>query len=278
LAYWWYVGRHWPVGNTSDLWGQFGDFLGGVVGTIVAAATLALVGVTILIQIRVMNLAKRQLEDSKTELALTRREMKDSNRALRQQTFEATFFRLLEQCREHASRIEHGGKTGPEAFSKMHDTLIGSFASRATNAELAADKSIALQCYERLYEEAGKWLGPYFRSIYHLHKLLHYSGLPEARRVQYASLVRAQLSRFELIILFYNLLSDKSFKMRSYVSFYGVLKHLDIHDLLDMSHAKIGFASDEAAFMDYQWRRDNGVMPASDIALPVKRRRSRSAE
>jgi len=261
-SFWFAVGRHRSISESPNDWAQFGDFVGGVVGTIVSAATLALVAVTILIQLRVMNLAKRQLEDSQKELALTRDEMKQSNSALRQQTFESTFFRMLEQFRQYTQSISYGSASGIDAFTSMRIDLKGRYDSLH---QIEDRKARSLSAYKEFYRDTAKWLGPYFRSLYHLHKLVHQSGLKDEARARYASLVRAQLSQYELVILFYNLLDERGLGLLPYVNYYGVLKHLDRGDLLDKQHQLLEFAAAEPAFHDYDWRLVHDVRADPDI-------------
>lgn len=261
VGYWAFVGRKLLVGDSIAVWGQFGDYLGGVIGTIVAAATLALVGVTVLIQIQVMNIARRQLQDSKRELALTRDEMKLSNAALRQQTFEVTFFRLLEQFRDYAMKVRIRGKSGLFAFTFLAEFIS---AQRGRPAASEAREKLA-SVYERVYSEQEQWLGPYFRMLYHLYKLIHQSfPADNDRRNVYGSMVRAQLSKGELLMIYYNLLNKRSERLRSYIEFYGVLKHLDRGDIC-MKESELGYVVAEEAFRDYEYRKLFVAKPPSDI-------------
>jgi hypothetical protein len=262
VAYWWFVGRKYSVGDTTAIWGQFGDFLSGVVGTAVAAATLALVGVTVLIQIQAMNLAKRQLKATQRELADTRAEMRLSNAALQRQTFEATFFRLHEQFRTYTMAVGYGDQRGPDAFSQFAQ-WVANLVNQGEFVGTVRDQVAA--AYERLYSSLEPWLGPYFRMLYHLMKLIH-TSFPndDDRRIFYASMVRAQLSKGELLIIFYNLLNDRSAGVVPYLEFYGMLKHLNRKELC-ASESELGIVVMEQAFRDREWRESMKVRPAPDI-------------
>lgn len=95
-----YIGnfQNYPKAQTTDVWGQVGDFFGGVLNPIVGIATIYL----ILISIRMQ----------KQELLLTREELKSSSealeaqaRAINLQAFEQSFFSWLSNYRNLVNSV-----------------------------------------------------------------------------------------------------------------------------------------------------------------------------
>jgi uncharacterized membrane protein len=62
----------------QDVWGQFGDFIGGTVNPILSFLSLLALVFTVVLQTRQLENSREELADSKTELEATREEMKRS--------------------------------------------------------------------------------------------------------------------------------------------------------------------------------------------------------
>lgn len=64
VAYWWWFDGHLgrPLADDSIVWGQFGDYVGGVAGTLLVGATLAALVISIRIQQRMYDAAKHEFE------------------------------------------------------------------------------------------------------------------------------------------------------------------------------------------------------------------------
>jgi Putative phage abortive infection protein len=77
----------------------------------------------------------------------------------------------------------------------------------------------------------------YFRNLYNLFKYLSISKLENPQL--YANLVRAQLSTYELLLLFYSCLSDLGIeKFKPLVEQFGVLEGLAVEKLIERDHLK----------------------------------------
>jgi len=90
--------------------------------------------------------------------------------------------------------------------------------------------------FEEFYSSREYLLGHYFRNLYHIIKFVKFSNIEPKRR--YTSLVRAQLSKFELLFLFYNCFIRYGEGFKPYVEEFGLLEHLDKKLLLHPSHAE----------------------------------------
>src|SRR5207249_4987111 len=94
------------------------------------------------------------------------------------------------------------------------------------------------RCYDVFYEKHQEDLAHYFRTLYHIIKLVKFSEVivkAEDKR-RYTSLARAQLSAFELALLFYNGISKQGEGFRPWIEEFGLLEHLDERYLLHPLH------------------------------------------
>ena len=144
----------------SEGFGQFGDFFGGVANPILTFLTFMGLIMTIIIQ--------------KKELILTRKEMRDSSNALRQQVvnqdkqrFEDTFFSLLDEHNRILSNItlypEMDSEKSMVAIARSN--LIGGlYLSQRDNESIYEKKKNLLSGYQPVNQ--------YFRVLYQLLKFV----------------------------------------------------------------------------------------------------------
>ena len=133
---------------------------------------------------------------------------------------------------------------GRECFRILHNLSHAVYGSRT--AEQNADINFAAKHYMRMFEvesyEAS--LGHYFRTLYHIIKFVNESDALKTEnadgdyknRRRYTSLVRAQLSAFELELLFYNGISPNGKKFKPLIEKFGLLENFDTKHLLSPSH------------------------------------------
>jgi len=100
----WLYGSHfgWELSPKQETWGQFGDYVGGLLNPLVGFFTVALLLLSLHLQNQLLKGTREQLAVSRQELELTRKEMEKSAEALVEQsaTFKAQqsdawFFELL---------------------------------------------------------------------------------------------------------------------------------------------------------------------------------------
>ncbi|MFK4423958.1 putative phage abortive infection protein [Bacillus sp. RC51] len=81
---------------------------------------------------------------------------------------------------------------------------------------------ISLKCsaYERLYKEHENIIGHYYRNLYRIVKLIQNNTFDnESEKRMYRGILRAQLSSFELLMLFYNIsYSEKGKKFKELIA------------------------------------------------------------
>ena len=84
-------------------------------------------------------------------------------------------------------------------------------------------------------------VGHYFRHLYNTVKFVDRHVFLEEfeERKSYTSLIRAQLSSHELVILFYNCLSHRGAKFKPLVEKYSLLENMDVGLLLNKEHMNL---------------------------------------
>lgn len=235
--------------SKQEVWGTFGDFIGGTLNPILSFFALIALLLTLVLQSNQLEISSKALDISRTELALTREEVARSADALSSQDknlymqrFENTFFRLLEHLNTCRNNISYGykenTKNGIDAIEKIYNSFTshhlqvvvgrtGTFPKYSFK-ESCKEKNGLIEEYSKFYTgKHGDDLGQYFRVLYHLLKFVDRSA-HVGDKYFYTHLIRAQLSRYELCLIFYNSLSSYGDKrMSPLVKKYNLLKHLE---------------------------------------------------
>lgn len=240
-----YIGKTTELNSTwlidTNVFSSAGDFMGGVVGPILSLASILLFYETLKVQ-------KNELKLQRDELEKSREVAKEQAQTLNQQRFENTFFGLLVQYNSIVNNMderESNFKTnviakGRDCFKMYYDE----FKRRVSQSTLPINQVLSM--YEETFKKRQTDIGHYYRNLYHLVKYIATSDLDDDKKKQYMSIVRAQLSTFELTLLFYNCLSRYGRqKFKPYVEHYHLLKNLDETELIDVEH-KIEY--DDTAF------------------------------
>ncbi len=230
---------------------HFGSFIAGVVGTIWSLASIILFYVTLKEQRRdfetnqkAVELQVKALEQQIAEFELQRKELEETRLVFQEQTVtqkiqrsENTFFQLLNFHNQIVNSIDlrknnNIGEVigvGRDCF-KIFYARLENFAQHEAKTKYSGDKSQVdiLKIYEGLFAKEQADLGHYFRNLYHIIKFVRQSEIKDEHKRDYTNLVRAQLSSYELILLYYNALSVYGRqKFKPLIEKYGLLKNMN---------------------------------------------------
>ncbi|RFB82347.1 hypothetical protein B5K08_32140 [Rhizobium leguminosarum bv. trifolii] len=221
--------------------GTLGDFLGGTLNPILTFLTFVGLIVTILFQ-------QREIHEGKTEANALRIERQDDRTRAERQQFEATFFQMLNYHNSIVNSIDvhrsstKGTLTGRECFKFFYDELLNGYNGVHLLDEMARSKS----AYSGLWNVFQKDLAHYYRFLYNLIRFVNQSKFPKTK---YMRIVRAQLSDFEMAIIFYNVATTDRARFKEYIEFYTLFDNLPKSLLLNASHEsffeKSAFDEDE---------------------------------
>lgn len=218
--------------------GTFGDMFGSVNSLF---SGLAFVGVVfaIILQGKELKLQRRELKFTRDELKGQKLQLEAQNSTLRKQNFENTFFellRLLNEITNSIDLIDENNKItkGRDCFQVFYKRFKKLWGRNLEQFSGASELERINNTYLAFYEEHQSEFGHYFRSMYNIVKFVDNSPVENKRL--YTNLVRAQISSFELALLFYNSLSDMGReKFKPLIEEYSLLKTVPRKVLLNPS-------------------------------------------
>jgi predicted transcriptional regulator len=90
--------------------------------------------------------------------------------------------------------------------------------------------------YRLYFSNRAQNLSHYFRYVYNMFKVIHESELCDLDKKKYANILRAQLSNYELLMLFYNANFVHGKKFIVYINSYAIMDNLPVEKLIYKKH------------------------------------------
>ncbi|HEY3488010.1 MAG TPA: putative phage abortive infection protein [Gammaproteobacteria bacterium] len=219
--------------------GTFGDMFGSVNALFSGLAFAALIS-TIYLQRRELKLHEQELRLTQDEIKAQVEQLRAQNATLKKQSFEDTFFQLLRLQNDITNSMDLNMPDGQliegrdcfEYLYKRFKDLWRQKRSLHVPGELEWINKIYLEFYEEYQSE----IGHYFSNLYNVIKFVDTSDVEHKKL--YTNFVRAQLSSFELVMIFYSALTelDKGGKFKPLIEKYALLKSLPKGKLLEPQH------------------------------------------
>ena len=236
--------------------GTLGDMF-GTVNALFSGLAFAGIIFTILLQRKELGYQRKELRETRAEFVI-------QNKTLKNQRFENTFYNLVSLHNQIVNDIDYD-KSKYMNKEKILVTVKGRdvFRDRFYNFNTLLTHSTDLnETYLKYYQERKTDFGHYFRNLYRIIKMIHetefitYEELELDRtesidskkyklcnyieRYKYTCIVRAQLSDYELLFLFYNCISDNGVeKFKPLVEEYALLKNLPREDIFNQDWLNI---------------------------------------
>ena len=264
---------HFGFGFASNIgnWGAVGDFFGGVLNPTFALLSLILIAYTLMQNKKALEQSEKAIEQgtkaieqnekalqvSNEELRLTRDELANSSDALKEQasllavqSFETTFFNMLELHSKNLNRIKlseseivqtianlyshniNYNKTknhvGAEAVNELIKIINSPPEDTLKNKKVEVAQS--LSTFSHIYPIHGHLLSTYFIHLYQMLKLINDTQFSSQYKKNYSNILRSQLTNQELSLLILNCLrvGTDDGEFRKLVIEFEVLEHLDI--------------------------------------------------
>ena len=199
----------------SSIWGQYGDFVGGVLGTLISVLS-----VYYLIQ------TLKEQQKSNLEISTNNNHIAD---VYTLQQFDGNFSTLYSMYKDAIASYKYKGKEGKEALIMSANELFVDF--KVTDDYGETKKNAQLRYDERFYIPNRDIASVHFRTLYQLFALIQKSEIDENSKVLYAKMIRSQMCEEELLLLRYNCHCHYGAKMRVYVNTFNLLKHLPLLSL-----------------------------------------------
>jgi Putative phage abortive infection protein len=235
LAYWYSFSKYgWST--NPDAWGQFGDFLGGVLNPLVSLAALFALVISVRMQ-------RTELKDTRAELIEARKVASEQAKTADQQRREQRFFDLLNLYQRTVDSLSwYDTKTsiiGKQAMSNwiydfsritnLHPIHIfiqrGFFENNRIGHPYHEINNLEMLTRSWNSSEISNYIDPYFRVIHQILAEAH--DLLGADAQRYIKLLRAQFNSNEVTLLALNMwLNSDSETVLPYATEYGLLKYL----------------------------------------------------
>ena len=186
-------------GRPED-WGVFGDYVGGVLSPILAFASFIVVLVS-LYESRIQAAQERRARGIEAMMTAFTRLIEGVSAILHDLRYERTRVTPVGLASASATVDEARGR---DAFRAMFEHALKApyLHEAGTRDAPNLDRYVALM--KKLDAEWGYELGVYYRLISHLFMFIDLAEMPLEERTRLANFARAQLSSYELSILFYN--------------------------------------------------------------------------
>lgn len=228
--------------------GAFGDMFGSV-NALFSGLALGGIIFTILLQRKELGLQRDELKETRKEFAI-------QNSTLKAQRFENTFFNMLSLHSQIVNDLDF-------TWNRLEIRGKDFFSKKFTNLQsLLAKEEDLNAAYLTFYGHNKTDLGHYFRNLYRIIKIVDQTQFVSSselsvilkriptleelqkanykERYKYTSIVRAQLSDFELLTLFFNCLSEYGEeKFKPLVEEYALLKNLPEHQMITNDRRKM---------------------------------------
>lgn len=221
----------------TDIFGTYGDFLSGVLGAIIGLYSIYLLIKTFQNQAAI-NQSVATTNDSiikanTTAEAASQRQYYQTELQL----FDNKFRSFLETYHEAINNYKtENGTTGRMAFEKIAELFIKKTFINSNYYKQRCNS--ATNDYMDFYAEYRIVMSVHLRILYLLVSLISKSKLEDEDKVQYAKLIRGQMSSAEMLIVRYNCRSCYGQKMQKYCNQFNLIKHLPIMSLLEFKEYK----------------------------------------
>lgn len=170
-------------------------------------------------------------------IVLQHQELSIARQEVREQKFDGIFFQLLRLHNDIVNSIDVGNRTGRDCFRLFREKIIAEWPHDVNKVSEDVLSDIQ-QTYEKVFHKYQSDLGHYCRNVYNLVKFVNEEAeLDKSGKQKYINLFKAQLSSDELVVLFYNNLSEhgnKKFKPLS--EKYALFKNLNASNLIHDRH------------------------------------------
>lgn len=108
------------LSDKNDVWGTFGDFIGGTLNPILSFCALIALLLTIILQSRELEATRVELNRSATAHENSEKVMAEQHQTLEKQKFESTFFSLLELHNQSLAKLSEK-KSANSSSTEMSD-------------------------------------------------------------------------------------------------------------------------------------------------------------
>lgn len=220
-----------------EKFGTFGDFMGGVLGSIWGLAGVLLFFIALkdqkedirlnrealLKQIEALELQNNEFILQREELTETRKIFTEQSKTLKKQSFESTYFCLLDLYNKIVSEINKQCTSG-NYFKQFRTEFFSSYNPNDTCPLESLKKAKAY--YAELFNSKKDDLSHYYQLLFQILRIVDESLIDDNEKHFYVRILRSQLSESEMFALYYNSHSGYSDIFYKLILRYNLLKDL----------------------------------------------------
>jgi Putative phage abortive infection protein len=228
--------------------GTFGDFVGGTLNPVFAFISFLALLYTINIQLKELALSRQELRLTREELSKSADALQSQNETSKRQRFENTLFSMIGVLNQIVVDMDIGGlnntKSGRDCFNVFFTQLEALYSQRGYHISMGDSpaliekrkqhsKSRLNTAYDKFYLSTHTELGHYFRVLFNIFRYIDRNEIEEDI---YHKLFRAQFSDQELLIIFYNTLSQQGRPLMEYAKKFALFDNLNTEALFRKEH------------------------------------------
>jgi len=275
---------------------MFGDFIGGVVGSILAFAGIILYYVALKEQRREISISQKALEyqvealnhqikefrDQTNEMQETRKTYEKQTIEFEKQTqiaklkqFDSSFYSLLNVYIDLKKNLDVKD-SNRNFFKTLYEKL-----KRIDFNDSAIEKKYGqiINNYIEIFYQNYSNLVHYFNTVYRLIQMIDRSEIENYEKEVYAKILRSQFTSYELLLLYYDYHSPFGEKVRLLSFKYQLLKHLPILDRIEYEFEENGrvksllslFLSSMNQLIVENFRKFNDIESTTDIDISERK-------
>lgn len=214
--------------------GQFGDFIGGVIGTLFSLVGVILFYIALKeqrkdfkinqdalkMQLDAFEQQIKEFELQREELTETRKIFEQQTKTMKSQQFESNFYSLLNVFIAIQKNF-----LDKDLFTK----IIREIKEKIPQTDYCSCCNLIYSEYQNSYLANRADLAKYFMTLYRLFKIIEEShNLTESEKFYYHKILRSQINKDELLVLYYNYHSEFGKKPVPIALKYEYFKHLEL--------------------------------------------------
>ncbi len=237
-----------------DRFGDYGELIGGIVGSLWSLAGVILFYEALRFQRTELKMQRHELELQRHEIIEQTEQQRMQNITLAHQAFENTFFQLMTLHNEIVESIsmeineqgilnENGTLklkiiNGRKCFVQYYNLFKRYFhfsLEEINTKDLNVDmvEELVDNSYILFFEDSQANLGHYFRNLFAIIKYVDTTSPKD--KLFHIELIRAQLSNYELLLIYFHCLSRLGIKYKKLMEKYGFFYNLPHDELVEMT-------------------------------------------
>lgn len=184
-------------------------------------------------QTEALRLQKEEIAQTNQELQKQRAEMEEQNKTMMLQRFENTFFNLLDMQKKIVNALKYESMQGKWEGQYVFERMYRNFWDYAFNKKIGDEymhlsKESPIEDFLKCYGFAlSSGQISYFDHLYRIMKFVDQASyLENEEKYNYICILRAQLSKPELLMTFYFCLYERGYKLKKLVEQYAFFKHI----------------------------------------------------